>query len=469
MRPRPSATLLCALATMPFASASVASAETWSAPASLSTCGAVGQPKVVFPARSPLLSSGVGAIVWIGVAPSCSDLGSGVASVDEAALTSSDQPTAPRVFSGGVASTHGLVAPLTTAFSAKGQIIAVAGSSSSQSLGSPEGLLAEAPASAGFNTLSRLGGPASLVAAADGYIGDADVASVIKTATGAHAIELRAQRHWQYAFGPPLVLPAGPGPITALALGMDFRADSLVVWAQGGHVWARRVTNDGAVYPSQMLGRSGADPQITAALSDDNHAFVAWTDEPPATVSAPSTVFLAHSGANVVFHGATVLSTFVEPAGVRLTPGAVALERLSGEGLALVWPTIVSGFYAVDAASLTDRGPLPPSVLSLPSQDVRTAAVAAGPKNEIVILLEVAPRTATGFDSTQQQIFGVRSGEAASGGIGFGPPTELAPSGPNSDPSVAVDPVSDLAVAAWQTSLAGVPALQWSLGTPGAA
>jgi hypothetical protein len=438
---------------------------------SLSTCGAVSPPNVVFPSSTPTLASGIGAIVWIGVAPGCTDAGAGVASIDEAALSSTDLPSAPRVFSGGSAAQAGLEAPLITAFSAKGEIIAISGSTTATTLGSPEGLLAEAPASTGFNTLSRLGGPADLVAAADGYIGDADVARVIKTASGSHAIELRAQRHWQHVFGPPLVLPAGRRPITALALGMDFRADTLVVWAQGGHVWARRVTNDGIVYPAQLLGPSGADPQISAALSDDNRAFVVWTVEPPASVSAPSTVFLAHSGANVLFHGTTQLSTFSEPVGVRLTPGAVALERLSGEGLAVVYPAMIDGFYAVDVASLTQQGVVPPSLLSLPSEDVRAAAVTTGPKNEIVVLVEVAPRTATGFDATQQQILATRSGETAApaGGLGLGPLTQIAPAGSNVDPSVAIDPASDLAVAAWQTSLAGVPALQWSLGTPNAA
>jgi hypothetical protein len=466
MRLRQSALLLCAIAT--FASASAASAETWTAPVSLSTCGAVGAPKVVFPTSTPVLASGIGAIVWIGVSPSCTDVGAGVASIDEAALSSTDQPSAPRVFSGGAAAEAGLESPLVTASSAKGEIIAIAGSSTSLALGSPAGLLAEAPASAGFNTLSHLGGPADLVAAADGYIGDADVANVIRTASGSHSIELRAQRHWQHFFGPPLVLAAGRGPITALALGMDFRADTLVVWAQSGHVWARRVTNDGIVYPAQLLGPSGSDPQISAALSDDNRAFVVWTVEPPPSVSAPSTVFLAHSGANVIFHGTTQLSTFSEPVGVRLTPGAVALERLSGEGLAIVYPTMADGFYAVDVASVTQQGVVPPSLLSLPSQDVRAAAVATGPKNEIDVLVEVAPRTATGFDATQQQILATRSGETAApaGGLGLGPLIAITPVGANSDPSVAIDPTSDLSVAAWQTTLTATTALQWSLGTP---
>ena len=125
-----------------------------------------------------------------------------------------------------------------------------------------------------------LGGPDTLVATADGWIGDADVVSTATAIGGAQLIELRAQRHYARSFGRPVILEEGFAPITALAVGMDFRADSIVLWAQGGEVHAQWVTNDGRVYPPQVLGPAGYAPQLAAVLSDNSHAFAMWTDQP---------------------------------------------------------------------------------------------------------------------------------------------------------------------------------------------
>jgi hypothetical protein len=71
-----------------------------------------------------------------------------------------------------------------------------------------------------------------------------------------------------------------------------------------------------------------------------------------------------------------------------------------------------------------------------------------------------------GFDQSHQQLLTTRSNEVRDpGGLGFGPLTQLAAAGPNSDPAVAVDPDTDTAVAAWQTTLYGVPAIDWSAGS----
>lgn len=437
-----------------------ATGQSWTAAATLQTCAGAVQPKVVFPFSTPAVRSGEGGIIWLGSSPSCTDVGSGVKTIDVAALHSDDQPAPPRGLTVGAAARTSLAGPLYSAGTTHGQIVAIAGSSADG-----EAMLADGSAASGVDRLESLGGQDALVATMDGFIGDVDVATVIQVA-GQYEIALRAERHYASSFARPLDLPVGTGTVGTLALGMDFRADRIVVWAQGGYVWAQYVTNDGHVKSRQLLGPSGYHPQIAAVLSDDDHAFVLWTDEPPPGSSGTASVLLAHSSFGPTFHGAVRLASFTEPADVRLTPGAVAAERLSSEGVALLWPAMAGANFVVDAAGATATGVLTPSVISEPGQGVRLGAVATGPRNEVVVLVEVAPRTADGFDEAHQEILATRSNEVRDpDGLGFGALTPLTSAGANTDPSVGVDPDTDAAVAAWQATLFGVPSIQYSIGS----
>jgi hypothetical protein len=407
-----------------------ASGLSWSSAGALPGCG---PPKVVFPFSSPSVRSGAGAIVWVG----CGAL-------EVAPLDGADQPGGARPLE-----SVPLAAPLAVAGTTRGQIVAVAGAAG-------QALLGEAFATHGAARLRALGGSDSLVATQTGFIGDVDVATVVAHG-GGYAIKLRAQRHFQHRFGRALLLPVGAAMPTALALGMDYRADRLVIWDANGELYARYVSNDGRVARRQRLGPAGYAPQVSAVLSDDYHAFVIWTVEPPPGVAGTARVLLAHSTFGPHFHGARTLASFGEPAGLRLSPGAVAAERLSSEGVALLWPALSGADLVVEAAGATQSGLRTPSSLAVSGQDVRLGAVATGPDNEIVVLLDVAPRGAA-----RQAIFAVRSNVVRQpGGLGFGALTQLAPPGPNSDPSVAVDPDSDAAVAAWRTP----NAIDWSVGT----
>ena len=83
---------------------------------------------------------------------------------------------------------------------------------------------------------------------------------------------------------------------------MDFRADSIIVWAQAGTVYARWITNAGHVVPdAARSGPAGYAPQLAAVLSDNDHAFVMWTDEPPPGRAGTTTIYLEHSGDDVTF------------------------------------------------------------------------------------------------------------------------------------------------------------------------
>ena len=427
-----------------------ASGLSWTAPASVAACGPALEPRVVFPYSAPNVRSGAGAIVWLA---RCDGR-----TIDAAVLGGNDQPSAAGPLTRGAAAHVELSAPLATAGTTRGQIVAVAGAHG-------EAMLGDGFARAGIDKLRVLRGDGSPVATQVGFIGDVDVATVRRRGAG-YAIVLLAQRHFQHRFGRPLRLAAGPARPSALVLAMDFRADRLVIWDAAGELYARYVTNDGRVARRQKLGPAGYAPQVSAVLSDDDRAFVLWSDEPPPGVAGTARVLLAHSAFGPRFHGARTLSLLREPPDLRLTAGAVAAERLSSEGVALLWPAMSgSGDLVLDAAGATTGGVQPPSVVSLPGQDVRLGAVATGPDDEVVALVEVAPRRATGFDFSRQAIYAIRSNVVRQpDGLGFGALGELAAPGPNSAPSVAVDPDSDRAVAVWQTLVSRKPGIEWSVG-----
>jgi hypothetical protein len=156
---------------------------------------------------------------------------------------------------------------------------------------------------------------------------------------------------------------------------------------------------------------------------------------------------------------------FTEPPQQRLTPGSIALVRISpSEGVIAAWTTVAAdGDYMVSAAGLTSRGPLPAGTIAQPGADLRLAALAAGPHDDVVAVLESAPRAARGFDGTEQQILAARTVPGGPGGVSFETPAVLAPAGSNSAPAVAIDPGTDRAVVAWQTVAAGRPTVAYAV------
>ena len=133
------------------------------------------------------------------------------------------------------------------------------------------------------------------------------------------------------------------------------------------------------------------------------------------------------------------------------------------EGVLAVWTLVHGGNYIVQAGGLTSTRVLPPATLAAPSADLRLAALAAGPHDDAVAVLEQAPRSAGGFDASQQAILAARSSPGGPGGVAFEAPTQLAAAGSNSAPSVAVDPATDRAVVAWQTVSGALPAIAYAV------
>jgi len=159
-----------------------------------------------------------------------------------------------------------------------------------------------------------------------------------------------------------------------------------------------------------------------------------------------------------------VLVHFPEPAQQRLTPGAIALVRETpSEGVLAAWTMVAGSDFVVQAAGLTSDTVLAPATIALPGTDLRLAALATGPRDDFVAVLASAPRSDGGFDQSEQAILAARSVPGGPGGTAFATPTQLATAGPNSAPSVAIDPATDRAVVAWQTLVDGVPAVAYAV------
>ncbi len=451
---RPTIPVLCSVALL--ASLAAAPARTAEPSATLESCGSALSPKVVFPASMPGARSGPGAILWLGGAPGCS---SSRSSIDVATLGEDDRPGAAARFVSFAALSAPLSGPLTVAGTTAGQAVAAAGA--------PAALYAEGPASARSGSVHRLAGPPTLVATATGFIGDVDIANVAPGPRGAPVIELREQRHYERAFGEPRTLAsAGSAAVSALALGMDFRGDTIVVWAQGGSVYARGVSNTGVVGALARLGESGSAPQLAAVLSDDTRAIVLWTDQPPRGASASTRVLFDQSATQLRFSSPLVLDAYVQPRSLRLGAGADAVVRLSTEGVLIAWTSYAQGSYLVRAAGVTQHGAETPVAASQAGADERLAAIAAGPHGDAALALVRAPRTEAGFAPDGEAIVATSSYHPRGGGVAFTAPLSLAAAGENGAPSVAVDPATDAAVYTWRTVRAGAASVAYAVRGP---
>ncbi len=112
-------------------------------------------------------------------------------------------------------------------------------------------------------------------------------------------LQLREQRHYATRSRPGHVLLSGPADHGADGRhGLPCRFDRPCGRRRARSTHAGSPTR-GIVHPLRTLGPAGYAPQLAAVLSDNNHAFVMWTDEPPPGTSATATIYLEHSGNEV--------------------------------------------------------------------------------------------------------------------------------------------------------------------------
>jgi hypothetical protein len=430
----------------------------WSAPAVLSPCPAGAAAQVVFPSDSPSHSTGAGAIVWSDSSHCPGGEGARVAE-----LGAEDEPLAqatPRTAAGRP------IAPLGALLASgapHGQIL-IAGSAP----GSPEaGLLIQGAAGGPFAALQPAAGAAMPMALATGYLGDVALAAPPtgagiagkRTWGGASrepaGLNVHVERFFAHAFVRNVAgHSVGAAPVQALTLAMDFRSEVLAVWVQGGTIYARVVPNKGAARPIQRLASVGSHVQISAVLSDDERAIVAWSEQR----GEQTAVYLDRSAPGVHFGAPELLERFRDPDGRSAPAASPSLVRLSSESVMLAWAGAATGHWVVRGApvDLSGIGDVN-TIAAPPGTDALLAHLAAGPVGDALVLwTEPLPTAAGPPDLARQAIFAARGFGPYLAHTSFSPPEQLAPPAPVSDPTVAFDPNSDRAVAVWRGEAAAI-------------
>ncbi len=417
--------LLCACALLWGAPAG---AGAWSAPAQLAPCASAGAPRVVFPSDSPSHPTGAGAIVWP-AGPSCP--GGAGARVDAlapgatpaAAVAPRPSGSDPRAPLGASAAPGGRIAILGTDPRRPGR-----------------GLALEGIAGGTFEALPGAGAPAPGAALSTAYLGD-----LALLAPSRDALVLQVQRWFGGPAGAPRQVTGAGASLGALTVAMDYRSDALAVWTAGGGVWARAMPASGRVLPAQRLGPAGAGTRAAALLSDDNRAIVMWSTER----AGATDVYFDQSAAGPRFGHA---SRIEHAPGAAAPEGSPQIVRLSSESVMCAWTGAGEGHLVVRTAPIDQRGLRAVSTIAAPAGgDLFLSALAPGPNGEAVVLLGEPARSPAGtLLPGEAALLASRGTDAAPGRTLFGPPQLVAPAGPLSGASVAVEPGTDRAIAAWR-------------------
>jgi hypothetical protein len=443
---------------------------------------------VVFPAAGPLVRSGPGVLLW--TAPrGCAAERGGTASAARSGGT-------------GGGGTGGSTETLDAALGVDDL------PGPGHALVPAAGDLAVVTAATGTAAGEVLTVGASGAVAVSGYLGDAVLASPVRSPRGGWKIAVRAQRHYDSALGRPRLVPAGAGPVEAVAAALDYRAEILLVWADRGGVYARELPAAGAAGPARRLGSAGADPEIGALLSDDGHAIVAWRSHSAmsgggsgsaprrdsgsvpngGSGSAPGdrggaggastaielSLFEVGPGATLEPGSLRQVERFRDPPGFPSPPGSLRLIRLSSEAVVMAWTGLSGGRYVVRASPVSlRRGAWAPVTISAPGAaspvttastpgavpsdggDAVLADLVPGPHAEALALWMAGPRLRAGgpgrAGSGPWAIFAARGHYAGLGEVAFEAPEPVAPPGSNGPPAAAFDPQSGRALAAWVT------------------
>jgi hypothetical protein len=433
--------------------------ERWSAPDNLSDCPATPGARVVFPSDRPTRSTGPGAIVWAD-SPACP----GGEGARIAAIGAGDRPGAATALK--TANGHAIMlrGPLVADGAPHGQI-AVAGTAAGAPHAPPAGgLLIQGAAGGPFSALSPVGGTAAPRVLTTAYLGDLALASPPAGEPLADGLNVHVERFFSNRFARNVsVRSAGHGPVEALTLAMDFRGEALVVWVQRGAIYARLVPNRGAPRPIQRLASVAPHVHPSALLSDDRHGIVAWAAENAGVTS----VYIDRSRLGVRFGEPQLLERFSDPDGLGSPAASPSLVRLSAESVLLAWAGAAEGHWVVRAAPVDLEGVLTLATIGAPGADALLAGLAPGPDDDALLLWsEPVPSEGGAPDMARQALFAARGTEADSGRLVFDEPETISPPGPVLDPTVAVDPDDDAALAVWQGE-AG--AIEYSVRSPGAA
>lgn len=418
-----------------------ASSSSWSAPAGLDACPALERARILFPSDKPDRPTGPGAIVWR-AASSCT----GGGGLRVARVGAGDTPTAsvaPPVAGKGSTRPRGALAVSVAPY---GQIL-IAGSGG----GSPIQGVAGDP----FAPLGSLAFTPSPLATTTAYLGDAALA----TPSSDGRLLIHVERYFfGHGFDRSAVVSApSKQRAQALTIAMDFRTDALAAWAQGGSIYARDMPASGSAHSVQRLARAAGNARIVSLLSDDDRGIVAWSEESRGETS----VYVDRSAVDVRFGAPTLLERFRNPDG--LPSPAPHLVRLSSESVMIAWGGASDGRRVVRTAAIDLQGVGAPSTISAPAGDALLADLVPGPDGDALVAWTQPRQTPAGPDMRNQSIFTARGFDAYPKRTVFGAGEEVTSPGPNSNPTIALDPANDHALAVWQGEGG---ALQYAIRSP---
>jgi hypothetical protein len=241
-----------------------------------------------------------------------------------------------------------------------------------------------------------------------------------------------------------------------VAVGLDYRGDALVAWAQAGFIYRRVLRATGRLERTERVAPSPPGPHLQALISDDNRGIVAWTASVSTGASSTTRVYLDTSGRGVHFGRPRLLEDFRNPPGVELPEGSLRLVRLASEGVMMGWTGMSGGRYVVRAAPVSLGGPRPVTVVSGPSGNAILADLATGSRSEALAVWTVAPRLARGLDMRHAEIETARGVTVAPGVARFGAPVAVSGPAAIAPPRAGIDPTTDTPIVVWQRLGGGI-------------
>ncbi len=406
-----------------------------------------------FPRDKPTHATGKGAIVGA-TTGSCAAGGTLISTI-----AANDVPGPPTPLRSPDGARLTLRPPLALAPAPHGRLV-IAGSAPATG---GSGQLVQGSAGGPFATLGTIAGAASQNALATGYLGDLAAASPTGGGSGRAGVRVDVERYFAGALSPSRIVAAQPGALSALTVALNFRSDALAVWAQGGSLYARELPATSAPHPIERLGPgTPAGARIAAVLTTTTaRSSPGPTGMParPASTSRdppPACAWRAPL--------ARTLSRSARPARLRrLAPARPPVLGERDDGL---------DGRPSRPLGRPHRGDRPPRCArhqhDLPSRrDALLADLAPGPDGEALALWAEPQPSPVGLDLDldRQAIFAARGFDAYPGRTVFAAGEQVAPPGPNSGATIALDPDTDRAIAVWRT---GAGAIAYAIRAPGA-
>ena len=117
----------------------------------------------------------------------------------------------------------------------------------------------------------------------------------------------------------------------------------------------------------------------------------------------------------------------------------------------MAWTGLTNGHLVIRSAPVSLNSVRPTATVSAADADAMLSGLATGPRDEVLALWTAAPRVGGRPDPSQQRVLAARGASEPTGITNFDAPQVVAGPGPLSMPSVAIDPVTDVAVAVWRT------------------